>query len=168
MENSVMISSVLPGGFISRPLAFTDARPDLQGLLKLLYRPTVVDGTVCLEFSTDAAVIDFSTVDVNAINIDKVVADCDHIKDVVETHGLRVRRLVKEMQRGTEKGVEEAMRIAKEIGLTEGDAVKAGGGLLFLVVIAVAALTGAGCGGALKEKATSPGASTTPKPSAPR
>ena len=153
----------LPGGFISQPDVFSAAPQALQHVLKLLYRPTVREGVASLEFSTDAMVVDYSGVDAKALNPQTLSADCDFLKGIALKYPAQLQELVEAMQRGTSAGVERADEIATEIGLTEAGAVKAGGGFFFLVILAVAAVGAAGCGGALKQKATSPGATTTPK-----
>ena len=153
----------IPGGFISQPDVFPDAPQALQHVLKMVYRPTVREGVAALEFSTDAIIVDYSVVDAKALDPQTLSADCDFLKAIALKYPAQLRQLLEEMQRGTTAGIERADKIATEIGLTEGGAVKSGGGLLFLVVLAVAAVGAAGCGGALKQKATSPAATTTPK-----
>jgi hypothetical protein len=150
-----------PDGFISFPAAFIDAPPDLRNVLKLIHRPTVSDGAVGLEFATDTLVVDLSSVDADLFNPDAVAVDCDLIKEIALEHAAELRQLIKEMKNGTSEGVHRALEITERIGLTEGAAVKAGGGFFFLIIVIGLGLGAAGCGGALKEKASSAG--TFPK-----
>jgi len=152
----------LPGGFISEPSAFSTAPPSLRHVIKLMYRPTVRNGDVALEFSTDAFVVDFGAVDVNDIDPSRMAVDCDLLKRITQTYPDQLRQLVSEMQQGTAEAVERAVEIASKIGLTEDASIKAGGGVAILLVAAAAALGGWACGGANRHKATSPAATTTP------
>jgi hypothetical protein len=149
-------------GFISFPAAFLDAPPDLRNVLKIIHRPTVRDGAVGLEFATDAMVVDLSSVDADLFNANAVAVDCDLIKRLALEYPAELRQLIKEMQRGTSEGVHRALEITERIGLTESVAVKAGGGFFFLIVVIALGLGASGCGGAIRERASS--ASTTPKP----
>jgi hypothetical protein len=106
-------------------------------------------------------VVDFSEVNADKFNFDALAMDCDIVKQVASEHPEELRQLLREMQRGTPEGIKQALRITERIGLTEGAAVKAGGGFFFLIIIAVVAIGASGCGGAMKEKASS--ATTTPK-----
>lgn len=153
--------TAIPGGFISFPAMFEDAPPDLRNVLKIIHRPTIRDGVVGLEFSTDAMVVDSGGVDADLFNAKAVAVDCDLIKRIVTDSPTELRQLIKEMQRGTSEGIQRALEITETIGLTESAAVKAGGGFFFIIVIIALGLGASGCGGALKEKASS--ASTTPK-----
>jgi hypothetical protein len=150
-----------PEGFISFPAEFRDAPTDLRQVIKIIHRPTVRQGAVGLEFSTDSMVVDFSEVNADKFNFDALAMDCDIVKQVASEHPEELRQLLREMQRGTPEGIKQALRITERIGLTEGAAVKAGGGFFFLIIIAVVAIGASGCGGAMKEKASS--ATTTPK-----
>ena len=58
-----------PEGFISFPAEFRDAPADLRQVIKIIHRPTVKQGAVGLEFSTDAMVVDFSEVNADRFNI---------------------------------------------------------------------------------------------------
>jgi len=156
----------IPGGFISFPAAFPAAPPHLRDVVKIMHRPTVRDGAVGLEFSTDAVVVDASGVDVDLFNADAVAVDCDLIKRMALEFPAELRQLVEEMQRGTSEGVQRALKIAHRIGLTEQAAVEAGGGFFIILVIIGLGLGAAGCGAGFKEKASS--ASTTPKPPPPK
>ena len=153
--------AAIPGGFISFPAVFKDAPPDLRNVLRIIHRPVVKDGAIGLEFSTDAMVVDSSAVDANLFNADAVAVDCDLIKRIATESPAELQQLIKEMQRGTSDGIQRALEITEKIGLTESAAVKAGGGFFFIIVIIALGLGASGCGGALKEKASS--ASTTPK-----
>jgi hypothetical protein len=151
-------SVVLPGGFISEADAFADAPPHLRHVVKLMYRPTVLDdGSLSLEFSTDAVVLDYSDVNPDDLDSDTVTADCDLIKRIAGQHPEQIRKIFKEMQRGTREGMDAADRLATDIGLTEGEALKAGGG--FIWVVGLLLLAGCAHGNSNKPfKAT-----TTPK-----
>ena len=156
------VPAAIPGGFISFPAEFKDAPPDLRNVLRIIHRPAVRDGAVGLEFSTDAMVVDSSGVDADLFNADAVAVDCDLIKRIATESPAELQQLIKEMQRGTSEGIQRAVEITENIGLTESAAVKAGGGFFFIIVIIALGLGASGCGGALKDKASS--ASTTPRP----
>jgi hypothetical protein len=142
------------GGFTSFPAVFVDAPRDLTDVIKMIHRPTVRDGTVGLDFATDAIVVDVSGVSADRINADAIAVDCDLSKRIALESPSELRSLVEEMQRGTPEGVQPALEIAHRIGLTEGAALSAGGGLLSIFVIIGLGLGAAGCGGALKGKAS--------------
>ena len=158
----------LPGGFISLPGAFPDARPELRHLLKLWYRPTireVEDGSVVagLEVSTDAMLVDFSGVTADSLDPKSIAADCDFVKGIV----------TKFPDAGTADAPGDAARDAggcraggedRRRDRVHGERGRQGRRRLFFLIVVVAVAAGAGCGGALKQKATSPAATTTPKP----
>jgi hypothetical protein len=129
-----------------------------------MYRPNArSNGDVGLDLSTDAVVVDLSVVDPAVFDASKLAADCDFLKNIARAHEPELRKIISALQQGTAAGASEAEETAIAIGATEADAVEAGGGLLFLVVIAIAVVASGCVGGGAKHKATSPAATTTPK-----
>jgi hypothetical protein len=157
-------SVVTPGGFVSFPEEFRAAPADLRNVVKVLHRPALRKNALGLEFSSDAVLLDFSEVEADSLNVDALIVDCELVARAARDNPEELRELLRQMQAGTDDGVQRALEITNRLGLTEDIALRQGGGFLFLVVLGVALLAG-GCGGALKQKASS--ASTTPKPPPP-
>jgi hypothetical protein len=149
---------VIEGGFISAPDGFAAAPDNVRHVLKYWHRPTVVDGQPALEYSSTATLVDFSGVDPAQIDPKVIAADCDLFKKIAQESPGQLREIVALLQQGTDESVAAAARVAEAIGATEEDFVRAGGGFIWLVVIAVAA---GGCGGAMANKTAK--ASTFPK-----
>jgi hypothetical protein len=153
-----------PGSFVSIPSAFPGAHEGVRNVLKLgMTSRLTQDHTEALQtvVATDVALLDFAAVVPEALEASKIIRDCDLLKEAITKHPTALTEIVRELQRGTAEGVKTANMIAEKASLTEKDSLKAGGGFLFLIIIGAALLAG-GCGGALKEKATSPGSTTTP------
>jgi hypothetical protein len=155
-----------PGTFLSMPPAFLEADEGIRNALKFEFKNSFsqdTDEKIKVEVSTDVFLFDLGAIVPEALDPNRIICDCDLVKQAVTKYPGAIAEIVRELQTGTSAGVEKANKIAQEASLTEEAAIKAGGGLFFLIAVGAALLAG-GCGGALKQKATSPAATTTPKP----
>jgi hypothetical protein len=152
------------GSFISVPDAFVDADSSVRNLVKLEFRHVFSeDSRVQSLFSTDVALIDLRAIKPENIKPEVIRRDCELLSGIVEKYPDSAERLISALLDGTQEGVDSAISLAEEIGLTEAQFVKKGGGLFFLVAIAAGALLAGGCATVGSNKPLK--ASTTPKPS---
>lgn len=140
------------GSFVSVPSAFPLADEGLKNALKLGFETLFSEDSshpLNLEtrFYTDVILIDLGAVAPSALDPQKIINDCDLVKRVASTYPDQLRQLVTELQAGSVSGIERAEKIAKEIGLTEEASVKAGGGLLGLLIAGAIGLIAGGCAG---------------------
>lgn len=97
-------------------------------------------------FFTDFLLLDVGAVDPDAIDPDRVINDCQFLMNVVRDHPDEVRRIIASFQPTAPiSAVEEAIELTQKIGFTEEDSIRAGGGLIFLVAVAAAALLATSC-----------------------
>lgn len=134
------------GSFVAIPDAFPDADPSVRNAVKVECT-TIFSEEHRLQtvFSTDRVLIDLGAVDANGLDFKKLAVDCDLLKEIAVTHGDQLQACVRALQMGTPAGIQRAEEITKQIGLTEERFAKEGGGLFFLVVVAVAAVGASGC-----------------------
>lgn len=144
MESKNQHRAVPQGGtFLSVPSAYPDADEGIRNALKLEFRPFVSPENysasgppqVRTSFASDKCLIDFMAIDPSALDGEKLAIDCEILARVAREQPDQVRRLIAAQQQPG--GFTEAAAIAGEIGLTESSARAAGGGLLWLVIIAV-------------------------------
>jgi len=97
-------------------------------------------------FLTDFFLLDVGAVDPTAIDSDKVINDCHFVMNIVRDHPDEVRRIIAAFQPTAPiSAVDEAIELATNIGFTEEDSIRAGGGLIFLIAVVAAALLSQGC-----------------------
>jgi hypothetical protein len=136
------------GSFLSVSSAYASAGEAVRNAVKLEVLPVYsasAPGEAEMVFFTDRVLIDLAAVDPEGIDAARLAVDCDLLKRAVMQSPGALRRILAGLQSGTPEGIRDAAKAATELGLTEEDAVKAGGGLIFLIVVAVAAVAGAGC-----------------------
>jgi hypothetical protein len=137
------------GSFVAVPSAFAAADEGLRNVIKLQFK-TILSGERSdrfgLEtvFSTDRVLVDLAAVIPAVIDPKKIIRDCELVKQIASTNAGQLNRLV-EVFHGDHPDIDEAYRIATQVGLTEEASVKAGGGLLGLVVLLIVAAVAAGC-----------------------
>lgn len=137
------------GSYVSVPGAFKDADEGVKHFLKMEFTTHLSDKSsdpLKLEtgFSTDHVLLDFKGMVPSDLDSDKIVKDCDFLKEIALKHPEKLRQLA-EAYTESPTGFKKAYAIAKEIGLTEESAVKAGGGVFWLVAIAALALMSGSC-----------------------
>ena len=109
--------------------------------------------------------VDFSGVTADSLDPKSIAADCDFVKGIVTKFPDQVRQMLQEMRRGSAEGVGAGgERIAAEIGFAGSRAVGRRQLLLSDPSAESSLLSRQAARGALKQKATSPAATTTPKP----
>jgi hypothetical protein len=151
------------GSFVAVSDAFPDAPAAVQNAVKLEFRTGFSEeNRVQTLFSTDVVLIDLRAVDPDAIDPGVVRRDCERFARIVETYPDASGQLIRALLQGSPEDVDRAQQIAERVGLTEGAFLKDGGGLLFLVVVAGAALLAGGCATVNSNKPLKQ--STTPKP----
>jgi hypothetical protein len=137
------------GSFVSIPEAVAVADTGVRHLLKLEFTTNFSEGSsdpLKLEtgFSTDRVLIDFRGVVAGNLDAQKIAKDCDLVRDIALRNPDKLRQML-EAQTESVTGFQKAYAIGQEIGLTEEAAVKAGGGLLWLVAIAALAVMAGSC-----------------------
>jgi len=152
------------GSFVAIPDAFPDASDSIKNAIKLEFKTEFSQKhRVQTVFSTDKILIDIAAVDSSKLDPRTIAADCDLFKAIALKHPKELRQLIVAMQLGGLKNILKAQRIAEAIGLTEGNAVKAGAGFIWLLVPLVGAFIG-GCATVGSNKPLKQ--STLPKPAA--
>lgn len=136
------------GSFISVPSAFENVDKGLRDMIKLEFKTVFSEESsdpLKLEtvFSTDKILVDIGAVKPSAINPEKIIKDCELVKQVALNHPQQLRQFIEKFQ---DYDIDSAYDIVNEIGLTEEASIKAGGGLIF-TLLAVIAIAGAvsGC-----------------------
>jgi hypothetical protein len=135
------------GTFVSVTSAIPDADKGIRDALKLEFRQFVDESVntsdplgIKTSFATDRFLVDIAAIDADAIDAKKLAKDCEIVARVVTGQPERIRDLVAAQQKPG--GFTAASKIASELRLTEAAASDAGGGLLWLLVIAVAVMAG--------------------------
>jgi hypothetical protein len=141
---------VVPGGgtFFSIPPAFTGIDPNLAQAIKFqffAYPGEVEDDELNITTSVaiDRVLIDLAALRSTELSHDKIIRDCEVVIESVRNKRGAIDRIVDWFQEDEPK-IEELIAHVEEAGLSEHQAVKAGGGLIFLVILAAAVLVG-GC-----------------------
>jgi hypothetical protein len=155
-DAEVLSPEVSPEGFIAFPEDFRNASPDLRNVVKIIHRPAVDGDTVVLKFYTDAMAVDFSEVDAERFNFEALAVDCDMVKRAAQESPEELRELIRQLQSGTSDGVRRSAEITERLGLTEAAAIKAGGGLSLIVVVAAVINIVKAVEGAQRQKSSSP------------
>jgi hypothetical protein len=155
------------GSFVSMPEAFPDAADAVKYAAKVSFETARFEDSkhpLKLEHVLDPHVIlfDLEAVDAGKLDVDQLVRDCELVKRAAEQYSGELRTIVAAFaQDAPHDRILEAAKIAEKLELSEAAASKAGGGLLWLVVVA-AAVALSGCKtsahgkGATKQKKTTP------------
>jgi hypothetical protein len=135
------------GSYIS--IADSLADEGVKHVLKMGYstrRPDDSDNPNDLEvvFSTDHVLLDFQSLIAEDLDVNKIVADCEFVKEIALKNPVKLKQLV-ETYTSSPKGFEKAFAIAKEIGLTEEAAIAAGGGMFWIPIILAAVIMARAC-----------------------
>lgn len=153
------------GSSVSVPSAYPTADKGVIQALKLEFTVGRSDsGELRPEYSTNVALIDFDAIDANSFDAEKIIADCDLLKGIATNYPEELKSIISGLKEGTQEAVDRGLQLANRIGLKEENEISNGGGFLFTVIVIGGGLLLAGCGGANREKVTSPAATTTPKP----
>jgi hypothetical protein len=131
------------GSFMSVPEAVKTAPVGLHHALKLEYASLPKEDGSGLEnvVISDRAMFDLSAIDMTAVNPATIIKDCEYIKAIVQKNPDEVIKILAAFQSDapiSDMGV--ALDMVKSIGLTEEDAVKAGGGLIVLGLVLIGGL----------------------------
>ncbi|UCE99889.1 MAG: hypothetical protein JSV82_02155 [Planctomycetota bacterium] len=162
------IQSEIPalGSFVAVPDAFPGADPGVQNAVKFEFTTVFSDeNRVQTLFSSDRVLIDLAAVAPSKLDFKKLAIDCDLIKGIAEKHPDELRECLIALQTGGSSGIQKAEKITKNIGLTEENFAKAGGGFFFVAVAVAIALGAGGCATCNSNKPFKQ--STTPKPKPP-
>jgi hypothetical protein len=127
--------------------AFSKAKSGLKNSMKFeIYQDFNTNSKKQLDLEkyirSDRFLIDLGEVNVDSINLKTVMNDCDFLKKALSANGKSIIQIIKDMKNGNLK---EAIQLVNQIGVTEDDSIRAGGGLLGLIVLAVALLGSSGC-----------------------
>lgn len=90
----------------------------------------------------DRLLLDLNALDVRGLSPQIFQRDARLLNEILEAHGSRVRAMLENFRKNPRK----AAAIAKEIGLTEQEFIKRGGGFFWVLVILVGAALLSGCG----------------------
>ena len=89
-----------------------------------------------MDFYPDRVLVDLAAIPTSLFDPQKIIRDCDLVAEAARKHPDRVRQLLGACRPDSSRAeMDEAYRIIEEIGLTEQAALRAGGGLLWLVVL---------------------------------
>lgn len=134
--------------FVSLPDQFGGAAPEsLRHFVKVGFESVLhKDGRVGTAFSPQWLLLDLAMIPTGKLDLAKVTKDCDLVKEIVSKHPEHLQSLLVAVHRAmndSENRFGEVDRITKEIGLREDAFVSKGGGLIWLIALAV--LGAAGC-----------------------
>ena len=159
------------------PQAFKSAPAGLKNIAKFLLvnrpmkysNPEAGDDELETIFVADRLLIDLSELNAPDIDLSILKNDCRYIESIIDSCPDELRSVVGAFNpKSNTKEVVKALETAKKIGLTEDDAVRAGGGLLFTAIVVAIAVAGAvtqsGCVSKAKIDTTMP--KQKPKPDA--
>lgn len=135
------------GSFISVPSAFENVDKGLRDIIKLEFKTVFSEESsdpLKLEtvFSMDKILVDIGAMMPSAINPEKIIKDCELVKQVALNHPQQLRQFIEKFQN---LDIDKANDIVNEIGLTEEASIKAGGGLLGLIIVIVVAVACSDC-----------------------
>jgi hypothetical protein len=151
-------------GFVAVPTAFGGTHDSNVNALKIQLVPKVVirhkpgedvKQVVELEAITHRALIDFTAVDVSAIDYNRLQRDCDILKGALSTHRGEFEQVLKLVCSGTAtpQMMKSAAASLANAGLTEQAFEEKDGGMIGLILAAVAIMLAAvaimlaaGCG----------------------
>jgi hypothetical protein len=139
------------GHFASAPLAFPKLEEAVRHALKFEFTAggTGTPGQPSGEPSTDRLLIDLGALDAAAFDPNRVIRDCELVRDIAARHPEALRRLLELFGPDAKRdraGIAKACAELRAIGFTEDHALAAGGGLVWLVVVIGAGLLLGGCG----------------------
>lgn len=162
------------GSFSSVPGAFAAAPDGLRNAVKMEFSvqaehsTTDPDGhafrspdlNLETKFSTDWLLLDLGAVDPSDIDPEAVVRDCELMARAIRDHPQDVAALIESFKPDAPlSDISRAIEITNKLGLTEEATTAAGGGLIFLAVVAGAALLSgcaAHCGQKVRGQKTTP------------
>lgn len=152
-RQSKLRSEVSHGGsYVSIPEAFEAASDAVRFAPKIAVRAARFDDAshpLQLDFVMDPhqLLIDLEAVDPTGIDIQRLIRDCDLVKEAAEKRPAQLLSIIASFGHDVpHEEILKANETAKELGLSEERITEGGGGLLFLLV-AVAALALTGCKG---------------------
>ena len=135
------------GSFVSIPGAFTSTDEGLRRAIKFEFQTEFrekSDDPLNLHevFFTDRFLVDLNAVELGAINPDKIIKDCDFVKNIATNHPEELREIVGALKKAD---IKKGEKIIKEIGFTEEDSIRSSGGLIGLAILLVAVVALSGC-----------------------
>lgn len=144
--------SVLPGSgtFISVPVAFKGAPKSLASFVKFQFTTAAKSGShnpsdLVAVVAPDRLLLDFGAIDESVLNTKKLARDCEIVREAALKRPAKLKELLGIYAGNatpTPAQVHKSVKIVQDLGLSEVSTLAAGGGLLFLLIIAVACMTG--------------------------
>jgi hypothetical protein len=136
------------GSFVTVPQALLGVSENMKNAFKMESSLAYSEKQILGEsvFSTDWFLLDIGAAKLGALDLDKVIRDCDLLKEIIRKKPERVKAMLESFS--PDKSVKELVSgfdIVKELKLTEEDFVSQGGGLIGLILLGGAALLLAGC-----------------------
>jgi hypothetical protein len=155
-SSSSRISLITSGTFVSTPGAFDGAPEGLAHALKVEMVPVTTvtretgkkaRQTFAAAPMTDRVLLDFGTVDPDAIDFDHVQRDCEILAAALREHPEVVRKAISVVCGGQTIEAEIASESAalSEVRLTEQGSREQGGGFIAVVAVVAAVLLLGGC-----------------------
>lgn len=148
-RGSLRTTLVTAGTFTSVPSAFPSASEGVRNAVKLDIHPFLAEDSEedqpQLALFPDRVLIDLGAVDASQLDQKALVTDCEILLEAARRYPEGFRAIIEGLQAGTLEGIRDADEMIREMGLSEDAVAKSGGGLFFLVIIAVAVVAGAGC-----------------------
>jgi hypothetical protein len=136
------------GSYVSIAGSLTGADEGVKHLIKMSYTTGIADiaDPMQLEtkFATDHVLIDVESLIASDLNIEVIVKDCDFVKKIALENPEKLKQMI-EAYTSSPTGFQRAATLAKEIGLTEEAAIKAGGGAAWLAGLLIIALLAKAC-----------------------
>jgi hypothetical protein len=153
MKNNKLRDAITAtGSFVSLPEAFpgADEAVKLAPKIELCVarfedskRPLEID----ILMRPHTLLVDLEAVNAGGFDVEKLVRDCDALKEVALAHPEKLRGILAAFAADApHEKMLDAAKVAEELGLSEEVMTKKGGGLLWLLVI-VAAVALSGCKG---------------------
>jgi hypothetical protein len=91
-----------------------------------------------LDFYPDRVLVDLGAIPASLFDPQKIIKDCELVTQAARKHPDRLRQLIGVCRPDSSRSeMEEAFRIMQEIGVSEQAALRAGGGLLWLLALAL-------------------------------
>jgi hypothetical protein len=132
------------GSYISIASALIGADEGVKHVIKmgcLTSRPidSVDPNELAISFITDHVLLDFKSAVARDLEVDKIIAGCDFVKQVAVKNTDKLKQLM-EAYTSSPTGFEKASAIAEQIGFTEEAATAAGGGMAWAPVLVIVAI----------------------------
>ncbi len=146
-----MRSDVQVGSFVSMPEAFPGADDAVKYAPKLEFRVRRSDvgenpPRVVPVLQPYRLLVDLEAVDASRFDARKLARDCELVKAAALSDPEKLRSILAAFAEGkSEEEIRRAARAVVDLGLDEEQVVKAGGGLIWLVVFAAAAVLSCSC-----------------------